>query len=75
MLKISTTRLQPNARVPLKETCAYDASGKKYKSPVSWQDELGSNGTDEVRELVFAVPVGTQLSKVELSPGNTLELQ
>src|SRR6266568_760082 len=47
VLKISTKRLQPNAKVVIENTCAYDASGKKYLSPITGQDEFGSNEGEE----------------------------
>jgi len=74
IVKIGVKRRRPTARIPLKQIWGYDNASNRYKCPVIGQDDLGEKD-QETREFAFAVPIGTQLSKLELSPAIFLELK
>lgn len=67
-------RLEPAARVALKEVWIHDAAGQRYRSPIIAQDDLGKRD-HETREFAFPVPRGADLAKLELSADVVIELK
>jgi hypothetical protein len=73
IVTVDVKRLDDKARFDLKEMWILDSSGKKYKSPVLFQDELGETA-EETREFVFSVPVKSELKRIQLAADTFLEL-
>jgi hypothetical protein len=73
VVQINVKRLDEKARFELKEIWILDSSGKKYKSPVLIQDQLGETA-EESREFVFSVPVKSELKRIQLGPEMFIEI-
>jgi len=73
IIQVDVKRLEEKARFDLRELWIIDTAGKKYKSPVLFQDKLGESAA-ETREFVFSVPVKSELKRIQLATETFIEL-
>ena len=73
IVQVDVKRLEEKARFDLGELWIIDTAGKRYKSPVLFQDKLGESAA-ETREFVFSVPVKSELRRIQLAADTFIEL-